>query len=142
MNLTKLRTSFELVRYSANTLATEQLTIIETNLSILKNDMLFREMYLWGTIYGTNKDYHIAFGYQDDIITGQTYFYTHNFTEWFRVPLLNMKAKELTPLCTTLFQGDPDLIIYPLQVLNNSKVIKKTYMHVYRVKCIRSTTTS
>lgn len=118
MNIARLRTAFELVRYSANTLDIEPLTVIETNLYILKNDMQFREMYLWGTIYGSVKDYHIAFGYQDDIVSGQIYFYTHNFLEWFEVPRASMKAKEITPYCTTLFQGDPELIINPLKVLS------------------------
>lgn len=111
MNIDSLLNSLELSEQCGHTLTTEEGIILHNSLLLLKNENHFRKIFFWGKIYGTDKDYYVAFGYTNDALKGKIFYYSTNCIDWGRLPLPTANGKLLTPLCRAKFQGDPAIVL-------------------------------
>lgn len=111
MNINTLLNTIDTLGYSGQILTTEEAIVLHNSLLLLQNENHFRNIFFWGKIFGTNKDYYVAYGYVKDVLHGQIYYYSSDGTNWGLLPPVTDMAKLFTPLCTTRFQGDPALVI-------------------------------
>ncbi|KAF5274263.1 hypothetical protein FQR65_LT04381 [Abscondita terminalis] len=107
MNLEHILNSLDTLSHSGIVITSEESMILHNSLLILQNENHFRNIFFWGRIYGTEKDYYISFGYVKDALEGRIYYYSTNCLDWGLLPLPTENAKLLTPLCVTKFRGDP-----------------------------------
>nr|CAD7398864.1 unnamed protein product [Timema cristinae] len=96
------------VRYLLNN---EQCVILKNALLILQNENHLKKIFFWGQILGLDNDYFIAYGYEHDALNGLIYYYSTNCIKWGLMPTVTEKARHLTKMCSTRFQGDPTLQI-------------------------------
>ncbi|CAH0559919.1 unnamed protein product [Brassicogethes aeneus] len=111
MNLEIILNTLESSGQSGRAITTEESIVLYNSLLILQNENHFRKIYFWGKIFGSDKDYFVAYGYVNDALLGRIYYYSRDCINWGLLPLPKDEAKLLTPLCTTMFQGDPALVI-------------------------------
>ncbi|XP_057665110.1 radial spoke head protein 9 homolog [Diorhabda carinulata] len=111
MNLDDILYSLDASGYFGHVISTEESIILHNSLRILQNENHFKHVYFWGKIFGAEKDYYIAYGYQKDILYGKIFYYSRNCINWGLLPKPTQNGLMLTPLCTTKFQGDPSIII-------------------------------
>lgn len=105
MNLNLLLENAGSLSYLGNIISTEECIILHNTLLILQNENHFKEIFYWGKIYGVEKDYFIAYGYERDILTGQVFYYSSNCIDWGRLPQPSRNANTLSSLCYSTFQG-------------------------------------
>nr|CAD7424659.1 unnamed protein product [Timema monikensis] len=89
----------------------EQCVILKNALLILQNENHLKKIFFWGQILGLDNDYFIAYGYEHDALNGLIYYYSTNCIKWGLMPTVTEKARHLTKMCSTRFQGDPTLQI-------------------------------
>lgn len=77
MNVHQLQNCINTIGNCGLILSTEEACILESSLLILQRDNHFRNVFLWGKVLGTNKDYYIAFGYVKDILNCNIFFYRY-----------------------------------------------------------------
>ncbi|CAG9838095.1 unnamed protein product [Diabrotica balteata] len=111
MNLNYILNTLDSSGYFGHVISTEESIVLQSSLLILQNENHFKEIYFWGKIFGAEKDYYIAYGYQKDILHGKVFYYSRNCVDWGLLPKPTQNGLSLTPLCTTKFQGDPSMII-------------------------------
>ncbi|CAG9858602.1 unnamed protein product [Phyllotreta striolata] len=111
MNLNDILHSLDCSGHFGHVVSTEEAIILYNSLLILQNENHFKEVFFWGKIFGSEKDYYIAYGYEKDILYGKVFYYSLNCIDWGLMPKATKMGLLLTPLCTTKFQGDPSLII-------------------------------
>ncbi|XP_072391372.1 radial spoke head protein 9 homolog isoform X2 [Diabrotica undecimpunctata] len=111
MNLNYILNTLDSSGYFGHVISTEESIILQSSLLILQNENHFKEIYFWGKIFGAEKDYYIAYGYQKDILYGKVFYYSRNCVDWGLLPKPTQNGLSLTPLCTTKFQGEPSMII-------------------------------
>ncbi|KAL1462706.1 hypothetical protein WDU94_014520 [Cyamophila willieti] len=104
----------EYLQYTLSTgisLSTERTSIVQNSLRVLQDQAKFRHMYFWGIIYGTSKDYYVAYGVRNDALD-RIFYYSLDGIAWVLIPnpLSNENAITLTLDCRTRFQGDPMLV--------------------------------
>lgn len=103
--------TLDITGQAGRTLTTEESIVLYNSLLILQNENHFTKVYFWGKIFGTVKDYYIAYGYVKDALSDRSFYYSRDCTNWGLMPLPTEEGKLLTPLCTTMFEGDPALIV-------------------------------
>lgn len=106
MNLNVILQSLDLTGHFGNIISTEESIILHNSLLILQNENHFKQVFFWGKIYGIEKDYYIAYGYERDILTGKVFYYSNNCMDWGRLPKPTRDGTMLSPLCYTTFQGN------------------------------------
>ncbi|XP_018329914.1 radial spoke head protein 9 homolog [Agrilus planipennis] len=111
MELDSLLNTLETLGRFGNVISTEESLILHNSLLLLQNENHFRKIYFWGRIFGTDRDYYVAYGYVKDALEGKIFYYSKNGVDWGLLPLPTENGKKLTPLCTTKFQGDPAILI-------------------------------
>lgn len=107
MDLQYLHQNIEALRFSGATISDEDFTVLENSLYVLQNENHFKNIYLLGKICGVENDYMIAFGYEKDVLLDRVYYYSTNCLDWGLLPRASTYAKDMFPLCTDPFQGDP-----------------------------------
>lgn len=75
MNVNKLHSALDCIGYSGNTLSNEQWIVLHNALTVLQAENHFKHIYLWGIIQGQEADYYVAYGYEQDALYGQKYYY-------------------------------------------------------------------
>ncbi|XP_049825961.1 radial spoke head protein 9 homolog [Aethina tumida] len=111
MNLDVILNTLDFTGQAGRTLTTEESTVLYNSLLILQNENHFSKIYFWGKIFGAEKDYYISYGFVKDVLNARTFYYSRDCVNWGLLPLPTENGKLLTPLCTTIFQGDPALVI-------------------------------
>ncbi|KAL0267402.1 UNVERIFIED_CONTAM: hypothetical protein PYX00_009682 [Menopon gallinae] len=111
MNVNKLQSALDCIGYSGNTLSNEQWIVLHNALTVLQTENHFKNVYLWGIIQGQEADYYVAYGYEQDALFGQKYYYSNNLIDWGVLPTPTEKTMQLTELCQLRFQGDPALVV-------------------------------
>lgn len=111
MNLDEVLDSLHISEQSGHIISTEESLILHNSLLILQNENHFRKIYFWGRIFGTDNDYYITFGYRSDALLDKVFYYSTNCYNWGLLPKPKDYAKQLVPLCTARFQGDPALVL-------------------------------
>lgn len=105
MNIKNILHSLDTSGHYGHVVSTEESIILYNSLLILQNENHFKNVFFWGKIYGTEKDYYLAYGYEKDILYGKVFYYSRNCLNWGLVPKPTQNGLLLTPLCTTTFQG-------------------------------------
>lgn len=105
MNLNSILQNLDLTGHFGHVISTEESLVLHNSLLILQNENHFKQIFFWGKIYGTEKDYYVAYGYERDILTGKVFYYSTNCLDWGRLPKPTRDGKMLSPLCYSTFQG-------------------------------------
>lgn len=111
MNLNSILNSLDSIGHFGQVISIEESIVLHNSLLILQNENHFRQVFFWGKIYGSEKDYYVAYGYTRDALFGNIFYYSTNCLDWGLLPKPTANGLLLTPLCTTKFQGDPSLVI-------------------------------
>lgn len=111
MNVNEILDCLKSIVHFGQIISTEEQLVLQNSLLILQNENHFRNVFFWGKILGAEKDYFIAFGYVKDVLKGRIFYYSNNGINWGLLPQPTQNGLMLTPLCTTIFQGDPALVI-------------------------------
>lgn len=75
MNVLNLVHSLDITNVAGQTLSSEETFVIQNALLLLQSENNFKDIYFMGKVYGTDKDYYMAFGYQTDARKGRSFFY-------------------------------------------------------------------
>lgn len=105
MNLDIILRGLELGGNLGHIINTEESLVLNNSLLILQNENHFKQVFFWGKIFGAEKDYYIAYGYERDILTGKIFYYSNNCMDWGRLPKPTKNGIMLSPICFTSFQG-------------------------------------
>mmetsp|Transcript_45041 Transcript_45041/g.97833 ORF Transcript_45041/g.97833 Transcript_45041/m.97833 type:complete len:289 (-) Transcript_45041:99-965(-) len=127
MELAELEFGFKHVSSSGHTLNVQEIAGLTVGLSKLKHNEKFRKIFFWGKIFGTIKDYYVAYGLRESefefpvkkffIATGpqldlKAIGETFEFTEMMEIPAED--AEKLTNEITTPFLGNPQQQLLPV----------------------------
>ncbi|XP_063975146.1 radial spoke head protein 9 homolog [Diachasmimorpha longicaudata] len=110
MECTRLHEVVERMGYIGLSIPAERAQLLRNSLLILQKENHFRKIYYWGRINGVGNDYHIAFGYAKDSLKDRKFFYSLDGLDWLLLPKPTKCGKFLTPLATTLFDGNPSIV--------------------------------
>lgn len=121
MNINSFNDISNTVGYSGLTLSLEEIVILRNSLLILQKENHFLNIFLWGKLLGIAKDYYISFGYRNDALHSQTYFYSTDGFVWDLLPKPNIRSRLLTPLCVSRLHGDPTLVVDVYEQYANTK---------------------
>ncbi|XP_015520175.1 radial spoke head protein 9 homolog [Neodiprion pinetum] len=110
MECIRLIDTLDLLGHAGVCVGTENSQLLQNSLIILQNENHFRKCYYWGRINGIQNDYHVAYGYEKECLSGRIYFYSTNCLDWLLMPKVTKCGRFLTPLAVTRFEGDPSII--------------------------------
>lgn len=134
MNIEHFQENLELMSHSGFRLTDMEAALIENSLIILQSENKFRDIFFFGRIDTTNSYYYIAFGYQQDILKDQKYFYSFNGYEWFMLPEIKPKLLSYIPQMTSMLTGDP----MNVEEICKNPIFKPDREEVF-ISCPRST---
>lgn len=110
MNLNHILQNHDLIGQFGHILSTEESLILHNSLLILQNENHFKQVFFWGKIYGVEKDYYIAYGYERDILTGKVFYYSTNCMDWGLLPKPSQNGEMLSVLSYSTFQGKANIL--------------------------------
>lgn len=105
MNLDLILRSLDLSGHFGQIISTEESIVLHNSLLVLQNENHFKQVFFWGKIFGAEKDYYIAYGYEWDILTGKIFYYSNNCMDWGRLPKPTETGLSLSHICFSIFQG-------------------------------------
>lgn len=111
MNLSEILDSLSISEQIGHILSTEESIILHNSLLILQNENHFRKIYFWGRIFGLDNDYYVVYGYRNDVLYDQLFYYSLDCINWALLPLATQYARKLTAICSARFQGDPAIVL-------------------------------
>ncbi|EFN81081.1 radial spoke head protein 9 homolog [Harpegnathos saltator] len=110
MNCLRLLEALDVVGCAGICISTENSQLLQNSLLILQTENHFRKCYYWGRIDGIQNDYHIAYGYEKDCMSGQVYYYSIDCMNWLLLPKATKCGRFLSPLAINRFEGEPSIV--------------------------------
>jgi radial spoke head protein 9 len=102
-----LLSDIENLAYTGIVLSVEQRALLQTSLTLCKDQYKFRRIYLWGKILGIKEDYFIAVGVGVNELNARAFLYSHDCLRWkFLNPPIDEHFQMLNN-CKGRFTGDP-----------------------------------
>ncbi|XP_046387343.1 radial spoke head protein 9 homolog [Ischnura elegans] len=123
MDARKLLVRMEIMKHTGNCLTTEECVILENSLVILQNENHFHNVYFWGKIYGTERNYYISFGYQKDALADITFYYSTDCVNWSILPLSTEIDSFSLNFCANPFTGDPAVLTDTQNILSSKETV-------------------
>lgn len=111
MNLNEILDSLSISEQIGHVVSTEESIILYNSLLILQNENHFKKIFFWGRIFGLDNDYYVVYGYRNDILKDQVFYYSLDCINWGLLPLSKENARKLAAICNARFQGDPAFVL-------------------------------
>lgn len=109
MDLQYIFENLNILQHNNICLSAVEVIKLKNSLIILGSRNKIIHVFFWGKIYGSEGDYYIVFGFNDECLKGRRFYYSQNGLDWFLLPKPLEECKLPTLKCTTMFTGDPSV---------------------------------
>lgn len=99
---------------SGHTLNVEQRAALQSSLPLLKKNLKLSTVNFWGKVFGIEKDYLIAQGFEPNLFSSKKNFVSHDGVDWVQLPEVDSATAALADQVRARFTGDPsaESVIY------------------------------